>query len=152
MTQVDQLKASQAWMKQARLERGWSLRDLARETGISLATLHRTEQGQTSPYSRVSKILAEKLEIQPPSTPTDADASVTIHQLLHLERLSRHLTLRDLAQLTRLSISTLSELEKGTTIPKISTLERLSEALQIDPVFLGKHREAALQRKKILKN
>jgi transcriptional regulator with XRE-family HTH domain len=71
-----------------RTDRGWSLQDLARRTGVSRSTLSRSERGEVSPtaavlsrlaaaYDRTVSALLAEVESQPRSLVRAAEQSVT---------------------------------------------------------------------------
>src|SRR5215472_14111790 len=61
----------------------------------------------------------------------DHDARGIDGSRLREERIGAGLTLRDLAAKTDLSVSLLSQLERGATSPSIHSLKRIAEALQL---------------------
>lgn len=50
-------------VKRARLERGWSLRRLCRETGLGMNTLRNIEADASHPFDHTISRLAEALEL-----------------------------------------------------------------------------------------
>jgi transcriptional regulator with XRE-family HTH domain len=76
---------------------------------------------------------------------------MTLHERLKEMRRLRNLTLKGLAARTGLSVSYLSDLERGRTMPPLPTLERLAMALEITVLdlltgvdFAGEQTEAGL--------
>lgn len=52
-------------LRRRRLERGWSLADLARETGLSVRTLSLLERGLREPRPATIALLARVIDCQP---------------------------------------------------------------------------------------
>src|SRR5215475_12462680 len=76
---------------------------------------------------------------------------MTLHERLKEMRRARDFTLKELAARTRLSVSYLSDLERGRTTPPLSTLHALATALDITVLdlltgvdFAGKQTDAGL--------
>jgi transcriptional regulator with XRE-family HTH domain len=76
---------------------------------------------------------------------------MTLHERLKEMRRARDFTLKELAARTGLSVSYLSDLERGRTMPPLPTLERLAMALEITVLdlltgvdFAGEQTEAGL--------
>jgi transcriptional regulator with XRE-family HTH domain len=61
-----------------------------------------------------------------------ADLQQTMGAVLRRERRERHLTLKELAQRSALSVVYLGEVERGKKYPSASVLERLAAALNLD--------------------
>jgi len=57
-------------------------------------------------------------------------------QLLAAQRKRRGLRQADLAEKSRLSVDMIAKLETGVTAPSFASIERLAEALEIDPAEL----------------
>lgn len=55
-----------------------------------------------------------------------------ISEVLHTSRRSKKLTLQQLSDLTGISMVSLNKYEKGTIIPNISNLYKLSNVLEFD--------------------
>ena len=76
---------------------------------------------------------------------------MTLHERLKELRRARDFTLKELAARTGLSVSYLSDLERGRTMPPLPTLELLAMALEISVLdlltgvdFAGEQTEAGL--------
>lgn len=54
-----------------------------------------------------------------------------LHERLKELRTERQLTLKELAERTELSVSYLSDIERGRTVPTLATLETLANALAV---------------------
>jgi transcriptional regulator with XRE-family HTH domain len=48
-------------LKSYRLEREWTLEEMATVTGLNLSTIHRIEEGKTTPHDLTIHILKRKL-------------------------------------------------------------------------------------------
>lgn len=56
---------------------------------------------------------------------------------LRRARVSRNMTIRDLARVTGLTTATISDIEAGETFPRLPVLRRLAEAVSVPVWFLG---------------
>ena len=61
MNETETVAFSGARLKRLRLRKGWTLRDLERETKIGFAVLARYERGDQAPQPRKLPVLAEAL-------------------------------------------------------------------------------------------
>src|SRR5213082_2977265 len=78
---------------------------------------------------------APPLAEHPPTNGTGAaDHDDALGQGIRAERLRQGMTLAQLAELTGLSPSALSQIERGVTDPSIGSLRRIASALQV-PFF-----------------
>ncbi len=71
---------------------------------------------------------------------------MSIGKKIRLSRLSRGLTLRGLARLSRISAPALSNIELGKTTPRIATLRKIAAILGIAPGELFEEEEAHVAR------
>jgi len=74
-----------------------------------------------------------------------------LHERLKELRTERQLTLKELAERTELSVSYLSDIERGRTVPTLATLETLANALAVTVIdflsgvdFAGQVTDASL--------
>lgn len=61
-----------------------------------------------------------------------ADLQQTMGEVIRRERRERHLTLKELAERSILSVVYLGEIERGKKYPSALVLERLASALELD--------------------
>lgn len=59
-----------------------------------------------------------------------------LHERLKELRTARQLTLKELAERSELSVSYLSDIERGRTVPTLATLETLANALAVSVIDL----------------
>jgi transcriptional regulator with XRE-family HTH domain len=74
-----------------------------------------------------------------------------LHERLKELRTARQLTLKELAERSELSVSYLSDIERGRTVPTLATLETLANALAVSVIdllsgvdFAGERTDASL--------
>ncbi len=65
-----------------------------------------------------------------------ADLQQTMGEVVRRERRERHMTLKDLAERSSLSVVYVGELERGKKYPSAVVLQRLAEALDLDTADL----------------
>jgi transcriptional regulator with XRE-family HTH domain len=65
-----------------------------------------------------------------------ADLQQTMGEVVRRERRERHMTLKDLAERSSLSVVYVGELERGKKYPSAMVLQRLAEALDLDTADL----------------
>jgi transcriptional regulator with XRE-family HTH domain len=60
-------------------------------------------------------------------------------------RTARLLSMRELAALAQVALSTIYLIEKGRTVPRLSMVRRLAAALEVDPLTVDEFRQAIEQ-------
>ncbi len=120
-------------IRELREERGYSLAELAKKSGISISYLSEIERHTKNPSLKTIEKLAQTLNI-PKSMliiEENSNASITLGQKIRIARKNNSWLLDDLSKETGLSISYLSEIERGKVMPAIDTVRNLSEVLKV---------------------
>jgi transcriptional regulator with XRE-family HTH domain len=67
---------------------------------------------------------------------TKGDSTLGIHELLRLTRLDRHLTQEELARKLGLRQRQISDLERATVDPRLSTIQNVARALDLELMLI----------------
>ncbi|SFG23781.1 ribosome-binding protein aMBF1, putative translation factor, contains Zn-ribbon and HTH domains [Desulfotomaculum arcticum] len=122
-----------------RVERGYTLKDLADDIGISPSYLSSIERNIRKPSIQVLKEISATLNI-PVSYLMGAEEDVLTGKKLKYMRNSRGLSLEDLSEICDISINQLAKYEKGLEVPDLDNLKKISEGLNITiKYFLDKN-------------
>ena len=129
-------------LKKCRNEQGLELSDLAKLTRLPLTFLIEVEEGvRTITPGAFGKII-EHVDV--PSEDLDFLSNVYVGGLgikVRALRDNTNMTLEQLSVLTELSITYLSEIERGERIPPFSTLRKISRVLNVPvSIFIGSDR------------
>ena len=157
-----QIRATGRNVRRQRKRRRWTQKELARRSGLKSMTISKIERGATNARLSTVESVAQAFPIEPAKLLNrlsargktlarqeevfisegwmELDHGATLVQAfavnLRFHRTRQGLSQAVLAQLARLRMGTISELELGKSNPRISTVESLAHALQIDPMFL----------------
>jgi len=116
-----------------REERGYTLHDLAQRAALSLSYLSEIERGSKKPSLKTIEKLAIALNV--PKTQLIkgdiTDTGLSMGDKIRLMRAEKNQSLQDLAQRSGISLSYLSEIERGTVYPALSTLKRIAGGLDV---------------------
>lgn len=121
-----------------REERGYTLQDLARRANLSLSYLSEIERGSKRPSLKTVDKLATALNV-PKTQLIEGDVTgsgLSLGDKIRLMRGEKNLSLQELANRSGISLSYLSEIERGTVYPALRTLKRIAEALGVPPAFI----------------
>ncbi|MQL52147.1 helix-turn-helix domain-containing protein [Desulfofundulus thermobenzoicus] len=125
-------------IRSLREERGYTLQDLARRANLSLSYLSEIERGSKRPSLKTIDKLAAALNV--PKTllieGDVTDSGLSLGDKIRLLRAEKNLSLQDLAARAGISLSYLSEIERGTVYPALSTLKRIAEGLDVSPTSI----------------
>ncbi|SHJ32156.1 helix-turn-helix domain-containing protein [Desulfofundulus thermosubterraneus] len=121
-----------------REERGYTLQDLARRANLSLSYLSEIERGSKRPSLKTIEKLAAALNV-PRAQLIEGDVTdrgLSLGDKIRIMRNEKNLSLQELAERAGISLSYLSEIERGTVYPALSTLKRIAEALEVSPTSI----------------
>lgn len=156
------IRATGRNVKGQRKRRRWTQMELARRSDLKLMTINKIERGATNARLSTVESIAQASPIEPAKLLNrlsargktlarqeevfisegwmQLDHGTTRVQAfaanLRFHRTRQELSQSVLAQLARLRMGTISEFELEKSNPRISTVESLAHALQIDPMFL----------------
>ena len=124
-----------------REERGYTLQDLAKRANLSLSYLSEIERGSKRPSLKSIDKLAAALNVSKTQIIEGdiTETGLTLGDKVRLMRSDKNLSLQELAQSAGISLSYLSEIERGTVYPALNTLKRISEALEVSPSAIMGH-------------
>jgi transcriptional regulator with XRE-family HTH domain len=127
------MKFNGSKIRELREERGYSLAELAKKAGISLSYLSEIERHTKKPSLKTIEKLANTLNISKSMLliEENTDAAITFGQKLRIARKNKGWLLDDFSKKTGLSISYLSELERGNVMPAIDTVRKLAKVLNV---------------------
>ena len=124
-----------------REERGYTLQDLARRANLSLSYLSEIERGSKRPSLKSIDKLAVALNVAKTQLIEGdlTDTGLSLGDKIRMMRGEKNMSLQELAQKAGISLSYLSEIERGTVYPALSTLKRVAEGLEVPPAALMGH-------------
>ncbi len=124
-----------------REERGYTLQDLAKRAKLSLSYLSEIERASKRPSLKTIEKLANALNV--PKTQLIegeiTDTGLALGEKIRIIRNENNMSLQELAEKVGISLSYLSEIERGTVYPALNTLKRLAEGLGIPVSSLMGH-------------
>lgn len=122
-----------------REERGYTLEDLARRAQLSLSYLSEIERGSKRPSLKTINKLAEALNVSKTRfiEGDPGGQGLSLGEKVRIVRSSKNMSLGELAQKAGISVSYLSEIERGTVNPSLGTLKKLAEALCVPAANLA---------------
>ena len=118
-----------------REEKGWTLKRLGEQVGLSDSYLSEIERGRIDPSVDTLRRLAEALDLPVPllfASPDPRSLGTKIRDL----RESLGLTQARLAELAGVTPGMIGQLEKGRARPSLDTVELLARALGVSPCYL----------------
>lgn len=121
-----------------REERGYTLQDLARRANLSLSYLSEIERGSKKPSLKTLEKLAAALNV-PKTQLIEGDVverGLSLGDKIRLLRTEKKMSLQELAERAGISLSYLSEIERGTVYPSLNTVKRIAEALDVPPTSI----------------
>jgi len=124
-----------------REERGYTLQDLAKRAGLSLSYLSEIERGSKRPSLKTIEKLAAALNVSKTQLIKGdvTDTGLSLGDKIRLLRAEKGLSLQDLASRAGISLSYLSEIERGTVYPALNTLKRIAEGLEVPVSSIMNH-------------
>ena len=147
-----------------RKRRHWLQVDLAQRAELKAKTISEIERGKTNALLSTVESLAQAFQVKPDELLNrlsakgktiareeevfisegweDLDHGQSLVQAfganLRFHRIRQNLSQAQLAQMAYLRMGTISEIELAKSNPRVSTVESLALALQIDPMFLAR--------------
>ncbi|KAB2952386.1 helix-turn-helix domain-containing protein [Heliorestis acidaminivorans] len=123
---------SLSWIRLKREEKGLSLQELSRMSGVSVSYLSEIERGTKEGASKTVIKIASALgvpreEVMKPIT----ESEIGLGQRIRMIREKKNRSLADLATAVGLEESQLIEIEKGETKPNIDLLRAIADELDI---------------------
>ena len=136
-----------------REERGYTLQDLARRANLSLSYLSEIERGSKRPSLKTIDKLAGALNVAKTQLIEEdiTDSGLSLGDKIRLMRAEKSLSLQELSQKAEISLSYLSEIERGAVYPALSTLRRVAAGLCVPPTALMGHEGSLGHRLKALR-
>ncbi len=117
-------------IRKLRGERNYSLEQLARKGDLSPSFLSELERGEKKPSLSTVNKLAAALNVSPGEL-TDRGGGVNPGERIRGYRLEKGCSLKELAALAGISYSYLCGIERGLVSPSLSTLRKISGALEV---------------------
>jgi len=116
-----------------REERGYTLQELARRASLSFSYLSEIERGSKKPSIKTIEKLAGALNIAKSQLVENDlnDTGLTLGDKIRMLRNEKSLSLQELSTTAEISLSYLSEIERGTIYPSLNTLKKVAEALDV---------------------
>jgi len=117
-------------IRQMREERGYSLAEFAGRASLSVSYLSEIERGTKRPSLKTIERIAAALGVAKGRLiAQDEGHGLGLGDKIRLIREKKNLTMTELAQLAGISVSYLSEIERGNVYPALHTLKALSVCL-----------------------
>lgn len=128
-----------SWIRQVREDKGLSLQDVSRRSGVSVSYLSEIERGTKQPAAKTVEKLTSALGISREQvTKNTGGSEIGIGQKIRIVREERGISLTELARFAGISVSYLSEIERDVVKPGVETLKALAENLNVTiPQLMG---------------
>ena len=115
------------------------MQELAKKANLSLSYVSEIERGTKRPSSKTVDKLAAALEV--PKTQfinwdDVSDTSLSVGDKIHLLRVEKDLPLTELARRVGITVTYLSDIERGTAVPALNSLKRIADELAVPVSFL----------------
>lgn len=116
-----------------REQRGYTLQELSRRANLSLSYLSEIERGTKKPSLKTLEKIAGVLNVEKAQLLEEvpAGAGFTPEEKIRLLRTEKNLSLHELAEQVGLSVSYLSEIERGAVYPSLAALRRIAGSLGV---------------------
>ncbi|NLW07604.1 MAG: helix-turn-helix domain-containing protein [Clostridia bacterium] len=119
-------------IRELREERGYSLQELAQKASVSVSYLSEIERGAKGPSLKTLQKISKALNYpQEQLLETGGERGIVLGEKLRILRERAGRDLSSLAEAAGISVSYLSEIERGHVYPAISTLKKIAAALEI---------------------
>ncbi|CEP66453.1 Cro/C1-type helix-turn-helix domain [Moorella glycerini] len=119
-------------IRELREERGYSLQDLASKAEVSVSYLSEIERGAKKPSLKTLEKIARALNFpREQLVEAGSERGIALGDRVRLLREKRGKSLSTLAEEAGISISYLSEIERGNVYPAIDTLKKITAALDV---------------------
>ena len=122
-------------IRQARIDQALSLTELARRAQISVSYLSEIERGRKEPSARTLTRLYRELDMPAENGGEEAEQAISLGDKVRLARQEKGLTQARLAEITGVTPTHVSDIERSAAQPTPEVLRRLAEALEC-PVSL----------------
>ncbi len=116
-----------------REQRGYTLLELSRRANLSLSYLSEIERGAKKPSLQTLAKIARVFNVDKAQLveETPAGTGLLPGEKIRLLRTGKKMSLQELAQKAKISVSYLSEIERGTVYPSLATLQRVAGGLGV---------------------
>lgn len=134
------MKVNNSKIRFLREEKGYTLTELAKEAGMSFSYLSEIERGSKQPSLKTLEKLSQALQIPREEIIDlqDGNVKVSFGDKVRLAREKKGLTGIAFAAQIGLSPSYVSEMERNSVMPSVSTIRKIAEVLEIPiPVLLN---------------
>lgn len=122
-------------IRSLREQRGYTLQELARRANLSVSYLSEIERGSKRPSLKTIEKIAGALNVAKTQLLEGdaADAGLSLGDKIRMIRSKKDLSLQEVSQKAGISISYLSEIERGTVYPSLETLQKIAGGLEVHP-------------------
>lgn len=119
-------------IRELREERGYSLQNLAQKASVSVSYLSEIERGAKGPSLKTLQKISRALNYpQEQLLETNGERGMVLGEKIRILRERAARSLGSLAAAAGISVSYLSEIERGNVYPAIDTLKKIAAALEI---------------------
>jgi len=119
-------------IRELREERGYSLQDLAQKAAVSISYLSEIERGAKRPSLKTLEKISRALNYpREQLVEAGSERGIVLGEKLRILREKAARSISSLAEAAGISVSYLSEIERGNVYPAINTLKRIAAALEV---------------------
>lgn len=119
-------------IRELREERGYSLQDLAQKAAVSISYLSEIERGTKRPSLKTLDKISRALNYpREQLVEAGSERGIVLGEKLRILRENAAMSLSSLSEAAGISVSYLSEIERGNVYPAIDTLKRIAAALDV---------------------
>ncbi|MHB1420174.1 MAG: helix-turn-helix transcriptional regulator [Bacillota bacterium] len=120
-------------IRELREERGNSLAEFAGQAGISISYLSEIERGAKKPSLKTIEKIADALHVSKSQLVVlkEESKSISLGDKMRMIREERRMTLTQFADMVGISVSYVSEIERGNVYPSVHTLRTIADKLGV---------------------
>lgn len=120
-------------IRSLREERGYTLQEMAKRAHVSVSYLSEIERGAKRPSLRTIEKLAGALNVSKTRLIKGdvTDTGLSVGDKIRMLRSEKNMSLQELGDKAGVSISYLSEIERGAVYPALNTLKRIAACLNV---------------------
>lgn len=144
-------------IKKEREENNLSLEEFAEQAGLPVALISDIELGKKEPSAKILNKITAILDISEEELYDDKDfvkndSVSVIGEKIRAMREKNKLKLGKLAELSGISLTYISEIERGTLIPPVETIRKIAEVFKVPvSIFLAENKTSNLIASKMKK-
>ena len=118
-------------IRKIREEQGYTLSQLAEKAKISISYLSEIERGSKKPTLATLNKITLALNVSPSLVLSQRDLDLPVGSKIRLLREGKNISMKELAKKLGISVSYLSEIERGHVDPSTKIIQKFSKAVEV---------------------